>query len=65
MKYQCCFCALPLERPDRNGVRLTLVAMRSRGPGQDMFAHISCLDDRFGPTLSAETIFDARIFEPD
>jgi hypothetical protein len=65
MSYQCCFCALSIETPAHDGVSITLSAMRTDGPMQDMFAHIRCLDDRFAPLLSAETPFDAGAFEPD
>ncbi len=65
MEYQCCFCAHLIERPDQNGVQLTLATMRNDGPTQDMFAHIHCLEDRLSPTLSAETVFDARVFDRD
>ena len=65
LKYQCCFCATHIERPDQQGVRLTLVGMGRDPAAQDLFAHITCLDTRFAPTLSVETVFDARVFEPE
>lgn len=32
---------------------------------QDLFAHITCLDTRFAPTLESEMVFDAGVFEPE
>ena len=65
LKYQCCFCATVIERPDRQGVRLSLVSMGRDPAAQDLFAHITCLDARFAPTLAEETVFDAGVFEPE
>jgi hypothetical protein len=65
LKYQCCFCASQIDRPDGQGVRLTLVGMGCDPTAQDLFAHITCLDTRFAPTLAVETVFDAGAFEPE
>lgn len=65
LKYQCCFCASRIERPDQQGVRLTLVGMGRDPTAQDLFAHVTCLDTRFAPTLADETVFDAAAFEPE
>ena len=65
LKYQCCFCASLIERPDQQGVRLTLVGMGRDPTAQDLFAHITCLDTRFAPTLAVETVFDSGAFEPE
>lgn len=65
LKYQCCFCASQIDRPDENGVRLTLVGMGRDPTAQDLFAHITCLDTRFAPTLAVENVFDAGAFEPE
>jgi hypothetical protein len=65
LKYQCCFCATHIERPDQQGVRLSLVGMGRDPAAQDLFAHITCLDTRFSPTLAAETLFDAGVFEQE
>lgn len=65
LKYQCCFCASQIDRPDEQGVRLTLVGMGRDPTAQDLFAHITCLGTRFAPTLAVETVFDAEAFEPE
>jgi hypothetical protein len=65
LKYQCCFCAKPVERPDRQGVRISFIAMGRDLTAQELFAHITCLDKRFAPTLADETVFDAELFEPE
>jgi hypothetical protein len=64
LKYQCCFCAAGIDRPNKEGVRLTLASMGSDPTAQDLFAHIECLEGRFAPTLAPESVFDARAFEP-
>lgn len=65
LEYQCCFCAGHIERPDRQGVRLSLVGMGRDPTAQDLFGHITCLETRFAPTLANETVFDARVFAPE
>jgi len=65
LKYQCCFCASQIDRPDEQGVRLTLAGMGRDPTAQDLFAHITCLDTCFAPTLAVETVFDAGAFEPE
>jgi len=62
LRYQCCFCAKTIERPARQGVRLTLVGMGHEPTSQDLFGHITCLGERFAPTLASETPFDADAF---
>ena len=64
LRYQCCFCAENIERPECEGVHLSVVAMRSDPTAQDLFAHIACLDARFAPILASDTAFDASAFEP-
>ena len=65
LNYQCCYCAKGIDTPHREGVRITLFAMSPEGSGQDLFSHIQCLADRFGPTLAPETPFDAEAFKSD
>lgn len=64
LAYQCCFCAGPIGDLGQ-GVRITFVGMGVDAAGQDMFSHVSCLADRFAPTLAAGTPFDAEAFASD
>ena len=62
MNVQCCFCAAAIDKPDREGVRLTLAAMGNEA-AQTLFVHVVCLEVRFAPIMATETVFGARAFE--
>ena len=64
MNVQCCFCAGPVETA-QSGVRIVLESMESQDVHQQLFAHISCLDQRFVPILAPSTPFMALAFGPD
>ena len=64
MNTVCCYCTGPIARHDEHAVSIAIVGLGPHDPpGQELFAHIACLDEKFTPTLAAEIPFDAEIFE--
>jgi hypothetical protein len=56
--YQCCFCALGIDRDDETAIMLTLRNLWEGDQSQDMFAHSACANQRFAASLSASVPFD-------
>lgn len=63
--YTCCFCGRSIDAADTRSVQIALSAIHGEDPAvQALFAHIACLDEKFGSALAPEIWFDIEVFGP-
>lgn len=59
----CCYCERPITREHVSAVSIAITALWTKqSPSQEMFAHASCLTEKFAPSLSQSVPFDADAF---
>ena len=52
VEYQCCFCEQGVERADQDAVRITFRNMWEGEQSQELYAHLSCAEERLQQVLA-------------